>query len=147
MCQINAKCVKSRSAKYVKHPNAKCVKLTSSAKCVKNINAKCVKLTRSQTCENGLRKNYVEATVIGWISLKLNFYVILYAHAPSFGLGSYFVSTISVSHFHMFADLVSLTHLALIFLTHLAELVSLTHLELGCLTHLADLLLTHLALI
>ena len=58
-----------------------------------------------------------------------------------------FVSTFSVSHFHMFADLVSLTHLALIFLTHLAELVSLTHLALGCLTHLADLLLTHLALI
>ena len=29
------------------------------------------------------------------------------------------VSTFSVSHFHMFADLVSLTHLALIFLTHL----------------------------
>ena len=57
------------------------------------------------------------------------------------------VSTFSVSHFHMFADLVSLTHLALIFLTHLAELVSLTHLALGCLTHLADLLLTHLALI
>ena len=57
------------------------------------------------------------------------------------------VSTFSVSHFHMFADLVSLTHLALIFLTRLAELVSLTHLALGCLTHLADLLLTHLALI
>ena len=84
------------------------------------------------------------------------------------------VSTFSVSHFHMFADLVSLTHLALRFLTHLAELVSLTHLAelvslthlaelvslthlaelvslthlaLGCLTHLADLLLTHLALI
>ena len=57
------------------------------------------------------------------------------------------VSTFSVSHFHMFADLVSLTHLALIILTHLAELVSLTHLALGCLTHLADLLLTHLALI
>ena len=62
------------------------------------------------------------------------------------------VSTFSVSHFHMFADHVSLTHLALIFLTHLAELVSLTHLALGCLTHLADLLfdtfsvdLTHLA--
>ena len=62
------------------------------------------------------------------------------------------VSTFSVSHFHMFADLVSLTHLALTFLTHLAELVSLTHLALGCLTHLADLLfdtftvdLTHLA--
>ena len=57
------------------------------------------------------------------------------------------VSTFSVIHFHMFADLVSLTHLALIFLTPLAELVSLTHLALGCLTHLADLLLTHLALI
>ena len=47
------------------------------------------------------------------------------------------VSTFSVSHFHMFADLVSLTHLA--------ELISLTHLALGCLTHLADLLFTHLA--
>ena len=49
------------------------------------------------------------------------------------------VSTFSVSHFHMFADLVSLTHLALIFLTHLAELVSLTHLALGCLTHVVEI--------
>ena len=30
------------------------------------------------------------------------------------------VSTFSVSHFHIFADLVSLTHLALTFFTHLA---------------------------
>ena len=72
MCQINAKCVKSRSAKCVKHPNAKCVKLTSSAKCVKNINAKCVKLTRSANMWKWLTEN-VETTVIGWISLKLNF--------------------------------------------------------------------------
>ena len=64
MCQINAKCVKSRSAK--------CVKLTSSAKCVKNINAKCVKLTRSANMWKWLTEN-VETKVIGWISLKLNF--------------------------------------------------------------------------
>ena len=52
MCQINAKCVKSRSAKCVNRINAKCVKLTSYAKCVNNINAKCVKLTRTAKCEN-----------------------------------------------------------------------------------------------
>ena len=55
------------------------------------------------------------------------------------------VSTFLVSNYNFFADFVSLTHLALICLTHLAELVSLTHLTLVCLTHLADLLLTHLA--
>ena len=69
MCQINAKCVKSRSAKCVNRINAKCVKLTSYAKCVKNINAKCVKLTRSAKWENILYK----ITVIGSPSLKLNF--------------------------------------------------------------------------
>ena len=52
MCQINATCVKSRSAKCIKLINAKCVKLTSYAKCVNNINAKCVKLTRTAKCEN-----------------------------------------------------------------------------------------------
>ena len=56
MCQINAKCVKSRSAKCVNRINAKCVKLTSYAKCVKNINVKCVKLTRSAKWENDLHK-------------------------------------------------------------------------------------------
>ena len=50
------------------------------------------------------------------------------------------IFTFCVRHLSHLADLVSLTHLALIFLTHLAELVSLTHLALKFLTHLARFL-------
>ena len=109
-CVNSAKCVNKSYAKCVN--SAKCVKPTLNVSKVGPLNvsniptlnvsnwrvplnvSKISTLNVSnwqdpQTCENGLKKMLKQQSLDGYHQ-NLTFYVILYAHAPSFGLGSYF---------------------------------------------------------